>query len=117
MIQINYRKLDFYITAHSLVIEIYKTSQMFPKEEKFGLISQIRRSSSSILFNIAEGSGRSSKKDFKNFLHISLGSAKETEVQLLITKDLGYISEGDYLRLNSKISKIIGQLTNYIKKI
>lgn len=117
MTTINYKELGFFKKAHELTIEIYKTTKDFPKEETYGLSSQIRRASASIGSNIAEGSVRSTSKDYKNYLHTSLGSAKEVEYQLLIAKDLDYISTRTYDRLMTLLDEIIGSMINYMKKI
>jgi four helix bundle protein len=116
MVDVNYKNLRFWELSHKLTLDIYKITKDYPKEEKFSLTSQIRRSESSIPANISEGSGKSTL-DFRRFLTISLGSAKEVEYWLLLSKDLEYISINSYDRLNKDISNIIGLLTNYIKKI
>ncbi|MCA9460185.1 MAG: four helix bundle protein [Nanoarchaeota archaeon] len=113
----NYKELSFFKKAHELTLEIYKITKEFPKEEKYGLTSQLKRAVASIGSNIAEGSVRSSTKDYKNFLYMSLGSAKEIEYQLLLAKDLEYISVRTYDRLNNILDEIIGKLVNYMKKI
>lgn len=84
----NFRNLKIWQKGMELVIDIYKLSEMLPKEEKFGLRSQITRAAISIPSNIAEGCSRSSQKDFKRFLEVSLGSAFELETQLLIIQEL-----------------------------
>ncbi|MCA9495326.1 MAG: four helix bundle protein [Nanoarchaeota archaeon] len=117
MVKVNYKELTFFKKAHELTLEIYKITKEFPKEEKYGLCSQLQRASSSIGSNIAEGSVRSTVKDYKSFLHNALGSAKEIEYQLLLTKDLEYISPRTYDRLLDILDIIIGSLTNYMKKI
>jgi four helix bundle protein len=117
MVKVNYKQLTFFKKAHELTLEIYKITKEFPKEEKYGLCSQLKRASSSIGSNIAEGSVRSTLKDYKSFLHNALGSAKEIEYQLLLTKDLDYISSRTYDRLLEILDIIIGSLTNYMKKI
>ncbi len=116
-IRVNYKELDFFKVGHKLSLEIYKITKEFPKEERFGLISQLQRASVSICSNIAEGAGRNTTKDFKHFLHNALGSAREIEYQLLLCKDLNYIQVSTYDRLNSLINEIIGKLVNYIKGI
>jgi four helix bundle protein len=78
----------------------------YPNEEKFGLIAQMRRSSSSIPTNIMEGSGRTGTKEFIHFIGIALGSCKEIEYQLLLSRDLGYLSDASYLDLAEKYSEI-----------
>lgn len=87
----NFRNLKIWQTGMALVMTIYKLCEILPKEEKFGLKSQITRAAISIPSNIAEGSSRSSNKDFKRFLEISLGSAFEVETQLLIIQKLQWI--------------------------
>lgn len=117
MVKVNYKELSFYSKAHQLTLEIYKLTKDFPQDERFALTSQLRRASSSIGSNIAEGCGRSTMKDFRSFLYNSLGSAKEIEYQLLLCKDLDYISINTYDRLQNMINEVIGKLSNYIKLI
>lgn len=117
MVNINYQQLEFYKNAHELTIEIYKITKEFPKDEQYGLTSQIRRACVSIGSNIAEGSGRSTIKDYRSFLYTALGSAKEVEYQLLVAKDLEYLNIRTYDRLMTIMDKIIGRLTGYLKKI
>ncbi len=97
------------------VVEIYKATKCFPKEEVFGLTSQIRRAAISIPSNIAEGYGRHSDKELIHFLFISLGSASEIETQLLISHRLEFLSDIDYMRLNNSIIEIIKMLSALIK--
>lgn len=117
MVSIDYKGLKFYEKAHTLTLEVYKLTGKFPKEEQFGLASQLKRASVSIGSNIAEGSGRSTFKDFRSFLYNALGSAKEVEYQLLVAKDLGFIENSTYEKLIWLLNEIIGSITNYIKKI
>ncbi|NQU52513.1 MAG: four helix bundle protein [Bacteroidetes bacterium] len=88
----NFRELNVWQKAMNLVTQIYKSTKYFPKEEQFGLTNQIRRCAVSIPSNIAEGAGRDSSKDFNRFLSIALGSSFELETQLIISKELEYIS-------------------------
>jgi four helix bundle protein len=113
---VNYKELNFFTKSHELTLEIYKITKDFPKGETYGMSSQLRRSSSSICANIAEWSGRSTNKDYKHFLHMSLGSAKEVEYFLMLSKDLEYISRRTYDELMTILDEVIGRLTNYIKK-
>ena len=101
-----FKELKVWQKAIELVTETYLKSQSFPKEEIYGLTSQIRRCAVSIPSNIAEGCGRKTDKDFRNFLGISLGSAFEFETQLIICKNLGYIMETDFKFLESEIQHI-----------
>lgn len=89
----NYRELDVWKKARMLVKDIYVLTKTFPEDERFGLISQMRRCAVSIPSNIAEGSGRSTDKDFANFLSISLGSSYELETQVWLSHDLLFINE------------------------
>lgn len=116
MVQTNYKNLNFYKMGHEFTLEIYKITKSFPKDERYSLTHQIRKASSSICANSVEGSCKS-KLDFKRFLGIALGSAKECEYWLLLSKDLEYISIDTYDRLLSILNQVIGSLINYIKKI
>ena len=87
----DFRKLKVWKRAHELVLEIYKITHQFPKEELYGLTNQIRRSSSSIPTNIAEGCGRAGDTEFHRFLIIAMGSASELEYQAVLAHDLGYL--------------------------
>jgi len=95
----------------------YKLTESFPKEEKYGLVSQIRRSSSSISINIVEGCGRSSQKDKALYFQTSYASAQETEYILLLSKDLGFVSEIEYVAISEKISEVKSMLSSLIKKV
>lgn len=90
----------------TLVMEIYMLTKSFPGEEKFGMISQLRRCAVSIPSNIAEGSGRKSNKEFSQFLNISYGSLCELDTQLIISKNLGYINESDFEEFIVKIDEL-----------
>ena len=99
----------------SLVTEIYKTTKSYPKDELFGLVSQMRRAAVSIPSNIAEGHGRCSDKELVRFLFISLGSASELETQLIISKNLGFVNENDYAQLLSLNEEVIKMLVSLIR--
>jgi len=89
----SFRDLNIWKEAHSLSLEIYKITKTFPKEEIFGLISQMRRASFSIPANIAEGMGRNTTKELLNFLYIARGSLTEIQYYLILIKDLNYASK------------------------
>jgi len=112
----DYRKLLVWDKAHALVLIIYNETKVYPKEELFGLTSQIRRSAISIPANIAEGCGRYSNKDSCHFFQIALGSLHETDY-LLLSKDLGYIKEETYETINKQISEVKAMLIGLIKRI
>ena len=84
----NYQKLNVWEKAHSVVLDVYLLSKNFPRDERFGLTSQIRRSASSIPANIAQGSARGSDADYARFLYIAMGSAAELDYHLLLARDL-----------------------------
>ncbi|MFT4834898.1 MAG: four helix bundle protein [Flavobacteriaceae bacterium] len=90
-----YKDLDVWKIAMDLGEDIYKLTALFPRDERFGLISQIRRASVSVPSNIAEGAGRNSKGEFKQFLGIAVGSLFELETQLLLAKRFNYIASID----------------------
>lgn len=92
----SYTDLDIYKESYKLSLEIYKITAKYPKDEIFGLTSQIRRAAISVVLNIAEGYGRQSKENFKRFLKISLGFNNETITLLELSKDLNYISIEEY---------------------
>ena len=105
-----FRNLHVWIKSHQLTLDIYKSTQQFPKEELFGLVSQLRRASTSIPTNIAEGSGRKSEKEFIQFLSIALGSANEVDYLIELSKDLGFISQEVWTQLDQEINEIQSML-------
>jgi four helix bundle protein len=113
----NFQELNIWIKSHSLTLKIYSATQSFPKEEMFGLISQMRRSSSSIPTNIAEGCGRNSNPDFKRFLTMATGSSSELEYQLILSKDLKYLSESDFKELSNELIEIRKMIYSFIKNM
>ncbi len=113
----DFRQLRVWEEAHRLTLEIYKITKVFPKEELFALTNQIRRASTSIGSNIAEGCGRGSNKDYANFLQIALGSAFEVDYQLLLAKDLFYIDAENYLLISEKINALKRQLAALLQKV
>jgi four helix bundle protein len=100
-----------------LVTEIYLLTKDFPKGELYGIISQIRRSSISVPSNIAEGAGRKSSKEFKQFLFIALGSLSELETQIMIAKNLKYIDQEKSDKINIEILSLIKMIPSPIKTI
>ena len=106
--------------GHKLVLIIYKQTKKFPSQEKFGLTNQIRRCAVSITSNIAEAFGRKSYLEKSRFFSIALGSVYELQNQLLIAKDLGYISQKEFERtasLSIVVAKIINGLIKSSKKL
>ncbi|MDB5119889.1 MAG: ribosomal protein [Sphingobacteriales bacterium] len=113
----NFQELLIWQKSHSLTLMIYKICLSFPKEEVYGLISQMRRSSSSIPTNIAEGCGRNSNPEMRRFLIISSGSSSELEYQLLLARDLNYISQDIYKELSDLAIEIRKMLHSFIKSL
>jgi four helix bundle protein len=114
-----HEKLEVWTKAVELVITIYRNTSTFPKEEKFGLTSQIRRAAVSIPANIAEGAARQGSKEFLHFLSIAQGSTSELETELLIAQRLGYLEpqvhEAMYAELNAIARMIVG-LSQHLKR-
>ena len=112
-----FKNLKIWEDGISIVKNVYKITSEFPEEEKFGLISQLRRCSVSIPSNIAEGYGRNSDAELSRFLNISRGSSYELETQLIISHELGYISSEQLKILSDQLDKIQGGITNFQKKL
>ena len=113
----DFRDFKVWKKAHELVLATYKTTEAFPKHEIFGLVSQIRRCSSSIPANIAEGCGRLGNSELHRFLQIACGSANEMEYHLLLAKDLGYLSEEAYLILDQQLAEVKRMLVALTRKV
>jgi four helix bundle protein len=114
----NFRSLKVWEKSHQLTLEIYRVTKKFPKEELYGLSSQLRRASSSIPTNIAEGCGRGTDPDFKRMLQIANGSASETDYHIILCRDLGYIDKSESDRLEEllvEIKRMLGGLINKLK--
>ena len=103
--------------SHALTLQIYKITQDFPKDEQYGLTSQMRRAVMSIPTNIAEGSGRGTNGDFVRFMQISMGSAAELKYQLFLARDLQYISIEQYQSLKAMVVEIKMMLASFMKRI
>lgn len=115
----SFHDLEIWKLSHQLVLEVYKISKMFPKEENFRITSQLLRAAYSIPSNIAEGMGRYSRKEFVNFLTIARGSVEECKYFILLAKDLGYLSEIIFAELTLKydsLGKMINSLINSLKR-
>jgi four helix bundle protein len=112
----SFTDLNAWKEAHLLVLSVYKTTHKFPKEEQFGLTNQIRRAVVSITSNIAEGFSRNSYKEKTQFYSIALGSLTEVQNQLLIARDLSYITRDEFLSLADKTVVVSKLLNGLIKK-
>ena len=112
-----HEKLDVWKKAIEFDIEVYKATETWPREEKFGLPAQVRRASVSIPANIAEGAARSSNKEFAYFLSNAQGSTSECETELLVGYRLGYLSEAKYLSLGAKSDDLGKMLIGLRRKV
>ena len=113
----DFRQINVWEKAHALTLEIYNVTQGFPKDELYGLTSQIRRASASIAANIAEGFGRGGDVELARFLQISLGSAFEVEYHALLAKDLGIITAECHVRLEAKLIEVKRMLAALLVKV
>ena len=113
----SFRDLIVWRKAHALTLDSYRNTARFPREEVYGLTSQIRRCAASIAANIAEGCGKRGNNEFQRFLHIAAGSASELEYHFLQARDLGFLADEDYRKLESSVTEIKKMLAGLIKKI
>ena len=113
----DFRQLQIWERSHQLTLEMYKLTQEFPVEERYGLVSQMRRSSSSVPTNIAEGCGRNSEADFARFLDHSMGSASELEYQLILAHDLGFLPKDQFEYTSTELIEIKKMLNAFIQKL
>jgi len=103
--------------AHELALSIYAETKAFPREELYGLTSQLRRAAASVPSNIAEGSARGGAKEFGQFLAVALGSATEVEYQLLLARDLGYLTEPSHRLLEGRLVEVKKMLVSLRSRV
>ena len=113
----DFRKIQVWQKSHELTLRLYTVTSAFPKEELYGLTSQIRRASASIASNIAEGCGRNTQTELARFVHIASGSASELDYHLLLAHDLGFIDQDIYFELGNVISEIKRMLYSFEKTV
>jgi four helix bundle protein len=113
----NYKDLRVWEEAHRLTLLVYKVTQAFPKEERFGLTSQIRRAAASPAANLAEGCGRRSDGEMARFVQIAMGSGAEVSYHLLLARDLGFIKAGEYSELNAHLESVMRMLSALSAKV
>ena len=113
----DFRNLKVWEKAHALTLDVYKASRSFPREEMYGLTSQMRRASLSIGSNIAEGTCRRGDVDFARFLQIAVGSASEVEYHLLLARDLNLLKASDYQRLSDEAVEVKRMLASLMQKL
>jgi len=113
----DFTQLKVWVRSHRLTLAIYKVTVAFPKEEQYGLKSQIRRSCASIPANIAEGCGRGTNADLARFLQIALGSASELQNHLRLAHDLSILEPRDHERLSREVIEMKRMLTSFIENL
>ena len=113
----DFKKFQVWHKSHALAVAVYKLTSSFPKDEMYGMTSQIRRASASIPANIAEGCGRGGEVEFARFLTIASGSASELEYHLLLCRDIGLLQSADYDRLDAEICEVKKMLSTLVNKM
>lgn len=113
----DYKQLVVWRKAHLLTLSVYKATANFPKDELYGLTSQIRRAASSIPANLAEGCGRDGDAELARFSVIAMGSASELEYHLLLAHDLNYVDEVTYNSLNNDLNEVRRMLNVFIQRL
>ncbi len=113
----DFRRLKYWEKAHRLTLAVYETTASFPREEQFGLTSQLRRACSSIPANIAEGCGRDGNAEFQRFLRMAAGSASELKYHLLLARDLQLIAPPDYDKLSEEVTEVKRMISVFIQRL
>jgi four helix bundle protein len=113
----DFKDLVVWRKAHHLTLAVYQRTRSFPKEEMYGLTSQVRRAFASIGANIAEGCGRRSDGEMKRFLQIARGSASELEYHLLLAKDLQFLGRDEFKDLEEKILEVQRMLASLVQRL
>ena len=113
----DFHELKDWQKAHELTLAIYRVTAPFPREELYGLTSQLRRASASIAANLAEGCGRSGDAEFARFCSIAMGSASEVEYHLLLARDLKLLKPGEYEELAPRATELKRMLTALLQKL
>ena len=113
----DFRDLQVWQKAHRLTLAAYSSTSTFPREEMYGLTSQIRRCAASIAANIAEGCGKRGNPEFQRFLNIASGSASELEYHFLLARDLGFLSDSDYNKLDAAVVEVKRMLASLVRKV
>lgn len=113
----DFKELKVWHKAHRFVIDAYKHSRGFPADERFGLTAHLRKSAISVPSNIAEGCGREGDRELSRFLSIAAGSASESEYQLLLARDLGYLEPDEHQALDNQVNEIKRMLRSFIRTL
>jgi four helix bundle protein len=113
----DFKQLKVWQKAHLLVLDVYRETRSFPAEERFGLTAHLLRSATSIPSNIAEGCGRDTETELARFLSIAAGSAAETEYQLLLARDFGYLPEPGHQALDAQVNEVKRMLNSFVQRL
>jgi four helix bundle protein len=113
----DFKKLKVWDKGHELTLAVYRATVRFPKEELYGLTSQIRRAAASIPANIAEGCGRSGRAELGRFLHVAAGSASELEYHLLLAHDLSFLGDPEYRALEGQVVEVKRMLSGFVQRL
>ncbi|EGF24603.1 four helix bundle protein [Rhodopirellula baltica] len=113
----DFRDLIVWAKAHQFTLAVYALTKGFPKDESYGLTSQLRRSAASIPTNLAEGCGRGTDRELARFCDIAMGSASEADYQLLLAKDLGYIDSSAFDLIYRQLTEIQRMLRSFIQRL
>jgi four helix bundle protein len=113
----DFKELKVWQKAHRFVLNVYQQSRSFPPDERFGLAAHLRKSALSVPSNIAEGCGREGERELARFLSIAAGSASETEYQLLLARDLGYLPHEAHQQLDDQVNEIKRMLNSFLQKL
>ena len=113
----DFRTLKIWEKSHGFVLEIYKITSSFPKQELYALTSQVQRAAVSIPTNIAEGCGKDSDAELGRYFKIAMGSSSELEYLLLLTRDLGYLVDKEYQDLSANLVEIRKMLNSFIQRL
>jgi len=113
----NYRELQVWTKAHSLTLELYRLSRLFPKEELYGIVAQLRRAASSIGANLAEGCGRQTQPEFARFVRVAMGSASELDYHSVLARDLGLLNDDAYKQVSRQLTDVRKMLASLLKTI
>lgn len=112
----DFKELQVWQKAHRFALDVYHHGQGFPAEERFGLTAQLRRAAVSAASNIAEGCGREGDRELARYLSIAAGSASEAEYQILLARDLGYVSQEAHRQLDAQVNEVKKMLNGFIKE-
>jgi len=113
----DFKQLKVWQKAHHLVLNVYRHTRDFPQDERFGLTAHLLKSAASVPSNIAEGCGREGDKELARFLSIAAGSASETEYQLILARDLGYLGPEHHQELDTQVNEVKRMLNAFIQRL